>query len=72
MDSKELTEWQAFSTIEPFGEERQDLRSAMIACTIANANRGPKTPAYKLEAFMLKFEPPKQQSTDDMKAMLGI
>ncbi len=66
----ELSEWQAYSLIEPFGEARADLRSATIACVIANANRGKGQPAFKLEDFILKFEPPEQQSKKDMKTVL--
>ena len=72
MDSRELSEWQAFSIVEPFGEERDDMRSALIACTIANANRSAKQPAFRIQDFMLKFEPPKQQSVNEMKAALGV
>jgi flagellar basal body rod protein FlgC len=32
----------AFYQLEPFGEERDDLRSGIVASTIANANRNPK------------------------------
>ncbi len=38
--------------------ERQDLQAAIIACTIANANRDPKKQRkpFKLEDFMPKFD----------------
>ena len=49
----------AYSHLEPFGEERADLRSALVAVTVANAFRGRKEP-YKLRDFLLTFgeEPP--------------
>lgn len=49
----------AYSHIEPFGEERADLRAALVAATTANAFRGRKEP-YKLNDFLLTFgeEPP--------------
>ena len=69
-DSRELSEWQAFYQIEPFGEERADLRSAIIACTMANAWRGKNQRAFKLTDFMPNFEPPKQQTDAEMKIIL--
>ena len=34
IDSRELAEWQAYYRIEPFGEERADLRNAMLMCEV--------------------------------------
>lgn len=42
----------AYYSLEPFGEERADLRMAIVASLIANANRDPKHEAYKPEDFM--------------------
>lgn len=42
IDSEELTSWQLYAELEPFGEERADLRAGIIAAVIANANRDPK------------------------------
>lgn len=42
MPSHELTEWQAYERVEPFGEARADLRMAILAALIANTNRDPK------------------------------
>jgi hypothetical protein len=36
ISSSEFSEWQAFYGIEPFGEQRADLRSGIIACTIGS------------------------------------
>lgn len=44
----------AYSRLEPFGEERADLRSALVAQTVANSLRGHKEP-YKLADFLLSF-----------------
>lgn len=55
MSSREFTEWQKFAEVEPFGEERADLRAAIIASTIANVHRG-KGRALKAKDFMPKFE----------------
>ena len=73
MGADEFLDWMAYASIEPIGEKRQDLRFAMLACTIANLVKGAvgsKGKPSKLEDFLLKFDPPKQQSMGNMKAML--
>ena len=70
ISSKELSEWQAFYSIEPFGEERADMRSALVATVMANAWKDKKQRAYKMKDFMLNFEPAEPQSVDSMKAIL--
>jgi len=75
VDSRELSEWMAYSSIEPIGEYRMDLRFAMLACTIVNIIKGAtgaKGKPSKIEDFMLKFDPPKQQSMDNMKTRLKM
>ena len=37
LTAHQLAEWEAYSCIEPFGEERADLRSAIVACANYNA-----------------------------------
>lgn len=49
----EFIEWQAFFALEPFGSEVGDQRAALVAATIANANRSPETPPFGLSDFML-------------------
>ena len=51
-----LRAWQAYAEVEPFGEERADLRIAQLAALIANAHRDPKrTTAFKAKDFMFDF-----------------
>lgn len=69
MSSKELTEWMAFASIEPIGESRQDLRIAMLCTLVYNAIKG-KGKAAKIDDFVLKFDPPKKQSMEEMQAIL--
>lgn len=57
MTAAEFMEWCAYYTIEPWGEERADLRAAIVAATVANGNRGKKQKPYKVEDFMPKFGP---------------
>lgn len=57
MSSEEFVYWQAYASIEPFGDARGDLQAAIIASTIANRHRGPKEQAYKLADFLPNFTP---------------
>ena len=65
VSSHELTEWMAFSTLEPFGVDAENLGHAITASTIANVNRGKNQQPYKVTDFMPKFEK-QEQSTDQM------
>lgn len=58
MSSQELTDWQAYAAIEPFGEERADMRSALIASVLANVHRDPKKrpQPFTIDDFMLFTE----------------
>lgn len=37
MSSRELSEWMAYDRIEPFGEQRADLRQAMTTAAVYNS-----------------------------------
>lgn len=56
--SRELTEWQIFAEVEPFGEARADLRDAMIASLIANVNRDPQSrpQPFTPDDFLIDYE----------------
>ena len=58
MSSSEFAEWQIRCAREPFGEERADLRAALIAATFANAHRPKGRRPFKLEDFLLRFQDP--------------
>ncbi|MDH6185480.1 hypothetical protein [Polaromonas sp. CG_23.6] len=42
ISSLEFTEWQAYYTLEPFGEEIADLRHGVATAVLANVNRSVK------------------------------
>ena len=65
MSSAELTEWMAFSNIEPFGGDADYLGHAITASTVANVNRGKKGKKYEVADFIPKFEK-QEQSIDQM------
>jgi hypothetical protein len=52
MSSRELSEWLAYYGLEPFGDERADLRAGIISSTIANANSNHR---FKPSDFMPDF-----------------
>lgn len=69
MSSREFAEWAQFYELEPWGEERADIRSGIVASTIANANRDAKKrkKPFTVEDFMPRFgqpaRPAKRQQT---------
>lgn len=69
ISSKELTEWMVYYELEPFGEERDDLRMGIISSTIANVNRGKGGKVYKPEDFMPKFDKPKQTWKEQLRVV---
>jgi hypothetical protein len=52
MGSAELTEWMAYARIEPFGEDRADLRAAIVAKTVADVSRRKGHAGYRIERFL--------------------
>jgi len=61
-------EWCAYFRVEPFGEERDDLRSGVIASVIVNAlsKNGKATPSD----FVLFSSRPKRKSSDVLRKKL--
>lgn len=70
IDSRELSEWMAFYKLEPWGDERADLRIAILASLYANANRKKGQAPFKPSDFIPRFEPPEEQPPEQMKAFL--
>ena len=64
-----MSEWIAYARTNPFGEERADLRAAIIASSITNAIiasvGGERSDMTKIDDFMLNFE--KQKKVEPMK-----
>ncbi len=65
VSSRELTEWIAFSHLEPFGSEAGYVGHAITASTVANVNRAEGQKAFEYTDFMPHFEK-KTQSVDEM------
>lgn len=73
ISSAEFAEWIAFSRLEPYGPERADLRAGIVAATVANVHRDPKSKPFAPSAFMPEFDRQvRRQSIEEMKAALGM
>jgi hypothetical protein len=71
LSSAELTEWIAFENITgPLGRRRQDIQSATIAATIANANRGKGGRKFKLSDFLIPYGRSDKKSPEQMLAAI--
>lgn len=64
MSAAELTEWMAFYKLEPFGDERADLRAGVVAATIVNVHRTSKNDPI---AQPMDFMPLSKQEDDPIK-----
>lgn len=64
MRPSELGEWAAFFRINPWGQDRADLRSAIVASLIANAHRDTKKrrQPFSADDFMPYAERPEPQA----------
>ncbi len=66
ISSQEISEWIEYYKLEPFGEERADLRAGIVASTTANASRDrrKRRKPFKPNEFMPRFgtEEPEAQS----------
>ena len=68
MSERDLKRWMVYSKIEPFGEERMDMRFALMTAHLISPYMKKGCHA-KLDDYMLKTEP-RQMTNDDMKNVL--
>jgi hypothetical protein len=66
ISSRELTEWMAFDSLEPFGSQAGYLGHAITSMTVANRHRGKNENSHKIEEFIPKFGNQKAQTVDEM------
>ena len=80
LPDSELLEWMIFYRLEPFGDERADLRAGIVASTVANANRGKRGRSLKPTDFMpflkvddqrQKMRPRPKKLSQQARAILG-
>jgi hypothetical protein len=72
ISSRELAEWVAYNSIEPFGEFRQDIRIAKLWCLTANINRDTKkcpTP-FTVMDFLKVFEEVELPDEEELRQKL--
>ena len=62
LTQRELLAWVAYHEVEPWGEDRADLRTAIVAATVHNMHRGRGTPARQVADFMA-HRPSRAEST---------
>lgn len=67
--SDEYAMWIAYNRLEPWGEERADLRSGIVAATVANQNIGKKQKPFSAAQFMPRF---RARTPDDPAKMEAI
>jgi hypothetical protein len=68
-----LLEWFEYFNIEPFGEERADIRNAILCQLVANAAGVKKQGGgkFKIEDFMPTFTPPERKfNSQQFKALM--
>jgi hypothetical protein len=70
MSSSEFTEWQAYYDIEPFGEERADLRAGTIASPLVNLWQGKGAKRSKPSDWLMEFGEQEPQSPEDIAFVL--
>jgi hypothetical protein len=77
IDSRELSEWSAFYGLQPFGDEPADIRTGIIASTVANCLTTGRS--FKPSDFLPEYRQPEEAQNDQdikdavlrMNALLG-
>lgn len=67
ISAREFAEYIAFWQLEPWGEEREDYRSALICAVLANVWRPKGSRDYRPEDFMPKFVPVEQSPEEQLR-----
>lgn len=65
MDAREFGTWMAYYGVQPWGEQRGDLRSAIVAATIANSNPYRKGRNARVDEFMPFADTRARRMTDE-------
>lgn len=74
LDSAELTAWQAFFDVEPFGPLRDNLHAGIIAAALINGNPWRRKGARDVTPsdFLLTVERPRQTVAEMKAALAGV
>lgn len=65
-----FNEWLAYYRVEPFGEERADLRIAQLTAVTANAHRKKSAKPFKIQDFLLKFKRQRRKQWQEILSMV--
>lgn len=68
----ELLDWRAYERLEPFGEERGDVRCAITTAAILNVHRGSKTAPIQPSAIMPRFDADYLPKKDSVSAIAEL
>lgn len=69
MTARQFGEWMEYYGVDPFGEQRADLRSAIVAATMNNRWRNKNEEPLQPLDFM-PFHRPPQQTPDEIRNAL--
>src|SRR5436853_567470 len=70
-EGRHFTELLAYYGLEPWGEERADLRAGIVASTLANCHRDPKKRPFEPRDFMPDFEPKKRPTQAQLRQKIA-
>lgn len=72
MRPSQLGEWLALYAVDPWGEQRADLRAGIVASTLANVHRDARQrpEPFSPQEFMPYVERPKSAMVQKFKAFL--
>lgn len=72
MTSAELTEWRAWYELEPWGEEREDIRTAALMEIIGATFGGKLSRRKAFNSLRMHGEQMPEQTEEEMKAVLRM
>lgn len=72
LTARQYLEWLAFYGIDPWGEQRADLRAGIVAATMSNRWRGKHEEAAEPVDFMPFRQEPEQTPQDIKRTLKSI
>jgi hypothetical protein len=72
LDSQELSEWMAFYSIDPWGDQRGDLRNAMLLAHVVGMMRKRGTMPPHPREFMPFTDRIRYQTPEEQKAFFRV
>lgn len=77
MSAREITEWMAFASIQPFGYRRTDWQFAALSAVMANCHRDPKkSNAFQAKDFLIfldeEFDKDPETLTKKIQEAFGV